>query len=378
MGTLRTLLAIAVVFAHTPLVYAFVGGRLAVQVFYCISGFLIAYILNNVTAYRSKKRFYENRALRLYPVYWAVCILTLCSLCLASGLGYSLGNWHRFAELPAAARSVLIAANFLLIGQDWVMFMGITNHHLTLVGNFMKSDPQLRTFLLAPQAWTLGVELSFYALAPFIVRRVRIVVVLFALSWLARGTGMINGLSADPWTYRFFPFELGLFLLGVLSYHAYSHFSLLKIVCSKKNAQTAFYFVTILGTVTFAWIPVSGLSRVLLSGAFLLWMFAAMPFLFHFQQTHRFDSWVGDLSFPIYIGHYLTVSALHAIRGWGSAHIEPLFGNDMSFSIVCAIASCAFAVVLKLSIADPFENLRKRLKTLPNALAAQIGTSASA
>jgi peptidoglycan/LPS O-acetylase OafA/YrhL len=44
MGTLRTLLAISVVFAHS-FGFVFVGGRNAVQLFYMISGFLISFVI---------------------------------------------------------------------------------------------------------------------------------------------------------------------------------------------------------------------------------------------------------------------------------------------------------------------------------------------
>ena len=68
MGTLRTLLAIAVVLVHS---YGFVmvGGRNAVQLFYMISGFLISYVLVERKVYKDTISFYINRYLRLYPIY---------------------------------------------------------------------------------------------------------------------------------------------------------------------------------------------------------------------------------------------------------------------------------------------------------------------
>ena len=48
MGIIRFLLAISVVIAHTSSVYGFklVGGQIAVQAFYMISGFYMTLILN--------------------------------------------------------------------------------------------------------------------------------------------------------------------------------------------------------------------------------------------------------------------------------------------------------------------------------------------
>jgi len=64
MGTLRTLFAIAVVFAHS-LGNLLVGGRYAVQLFYMISGFLISYVLFERKTYPNIKSFYINRYLIL-------------------------------------------------------------------------------------------------------------------------------------------------------------------------------------------------------------------------------------------------------------------------------------------------------------------------
>ena len=59
MGSLRTFLAITVVLSHSY-GHIFVGGRLAVQSFYVISGFLISYILLEARSYENLYKFYSN------------------------------------------------------------------------------------------------------------------------------------------------------------------------------------------------------------------------------------------------------------------------------------------------------------------------------
>ena len=83
MGSVRTLLAVAVVFAHSY-GFIFVGGRLAVQLFYVISGFLISYILVEARTYCTVSNFYINRFLRLFPIYWCVALTTVIAVSLAS------------------------------------------------------------------------------------------------------------------------------------------------------------------------------------------------------------------------------------------------------------------------------------------------------
>jgi len=71
MGTLRTLLALTVVLSNSY-GHIFVGGRLAVELLYIISGFLISYVLLVANSYASIKAFYKHRILRLYPVYYFI------------------------------------------------------------------------------------------------------------------------------------------------------------------------------------------------------------------------------------------------------------------------------------------------------------------
>jgi hypothetical protein len=76
MGTIRVLLAFAVIFSHTGS-HVLVGGEAALQCFYLISGFLISYILQNTAAYGNLSNFYLNRFLRIYPMYWVVAQILL-------------------------------------------------------------------------------------------------------------------------------------------------------------------------------------------------------------------------------------------------------------------------------------------------------------
>ena len=101
MGMLRTLLALSVVLDHLGggTTDWLVGGRLAVQLFYVISGFLISYVLTATDHYRGAPgRFYANRALRLYPVYLAVAALTLLAYAIDGG-----AFWRVYDGLPLAA-----------------------------------------------------------------------------------------------------------------------------------------------------------------------------------------------------------------------------------------------------------------------------------
>jgi len=234
----------------------------------------------------------------------------------------------------------------------------VNGGHLAFCANFGQSDPQLWKFLLVPQAWTLGVELSFYALAPFIVRRWRPLIALFCCAWFARAAGAAFGLVYDPWNYRFFPFELGIFLLGALSCKLFLRYA--KAICLRPKAQWMAYIGTIIILVTASHPRLHG---SIVTAALLFWTFLALPFLFHFQQNHRFDGILGELSYPLYIGHYLVTEFMGRNRSWGEQQFGALISSDAFFSLLAIAASLVVALLLKVAIADPMEKFRKTVKS---------------
>jgi len=94
MGILRFILALSVVITHSTSIFGLrgVGGQIAVQAFYIISGFYMTLILNEkyIGVNNSYKLFITNRFLRLYPTYWVVLLLTIIYSVFVSV--YSNGN----------------------------------------------------------------------------------------------------------------------------------------------------------------------------------------------------------------------------------------------------------------------------------------------
>ena len=112
MGILRTILAITVVFAHSPWNdgLIFVGARNAVQLFYIISGFLICHIINSNPVYQDPLKFYLNRALRIYPpIYYAVALLTLAAFLVIANQKF----FGIYRDAPGTANALLCLLEYL-------------------------------------------------------------------------------------------------------------------------------------------------------------------------------------------------------------------------------------------------------------------------
>ncbi len=351
MGLLRTLLALSVVFDHAaPAEELLVGGQIAVQCFYIMSGFLISYILVERRSYTSIWAFYVNRYLRLYPIYFVVAILSLIAILATQRTGFAAV----YAAAPPSAIVLLVFANTFLFGMDWIMFCGVINRKLVFLTNFADSDVPLYQGQIIHPAWTLGVELTFYLVAPFILPRRRWIWFLLVASVALRIYFVHLGFGTrDPWTYRFFPTELALFLVGALAHQillpAYRRFS------SRGQALAANFATVFLMAlcVVYALLPLEAIyKRLLLYAA----VGCLVPLTFLFQQKHRFDGWIGDLSYPIYICHTLVLwICTYALR-----HLK--IQDERILGIACAVFSVAFAMCLNWAIAHPFERVRGKLR----------------
>jgi peptidoglycan/LPS O-acetylase OafA/YrhL len=149
--------------------------------------------------------------------------------------------------------------------------------------------------MLAP-AWTLELELTFYLLAPAIVTRsLRTIFAIIALTFAARFSWYAMGHNVDPWNYRFFPFELGLFVLGIATYRISTIFPWAprrELVC-----------------VIFA-LVVASIVRHDMLGPFqqsfiYLFVFAAfLPHIFALTRSWKVDRFLADMSFPLYLAHW--------------------------------------------------------------------------
>jgi len=315
----------------------------AVQCFFVISGFYMALILTE--KYRNKRLFYENRALRLLPLYLAVVILQFVFY-------VATNNPHAWftsvSSLNPVSMLLLVIANLTMIGQDWLMFMGIDYNTgwFYLTSNFYAEPLPAYKFLLVPQAWTVGLELMFYAVAPWLVILRARWLALVIVGSLAVRFGLAGvGLAADPWTYRFFPSELLFFVAGILAYRAY------RILREREYRIPAWAGWAIVGGML-GLIAVHYYLPAALHSRFLPPILTALviPFAFLTTGRNRIDRYIGELSYAIYITHILARTVLQA------------YLPEVS-SIALLALTVPLAVLLQWVIEQPFNRLRQQRAT---------------
>jgi peptidoglycan/LPS O-acetylase OafA/YrhL len=343
MGCIRLLLAISVVLTHSY-GFVFVGGRFAVQLFYIISGFLMSFVLVEAQYYRSNLAFYLNRFLRLFPIYWVVALLTFSFFSHTNSV---------YESLDVIGKTVLTISNIMLVGQDWIMFTGFRNGVFQFVTDFSNSEVLVYGGLLVPQAWTLGVEISFYIIAPFVLPKTKRIVYFLFFSIIIRTILIGIGIGEkDPWNYRFFPNELAFFLLGALSHQVWQPIVKNKGWLSKKQPMIISLLILVFCASYFA-LPRNGLITFTLFTAFIL----SLPFLFEMQKNHRWDTIIGELSYPVYISHMFVIYSLNAL-GLGVTSIL-----NASLLILTTII---FSIILNEYVGKKINILRFRIKSNTN------------
>lgn len=181
---LRGLAVAFVVLFHLELA-GFASGFLGVDVFFVISGFLMAVLYRP----NHKKEFFSKRAKRLLPSYFTVVFLTLL---------VSL-----FFILPSEQGQVIEQSIYSLFFANNIGFWQQNSY-------FSKSD-----FNPLLHLWSLGVEIQFYLIVPLLAWFFRKSLAFFILALLGSFLACVFILGISPKTSFFMmPLRLWEFLIG--------------------------------------------------------------------------------------------------------------------------------------------------------------------
>ena len=333
MGTLRLLLAIAVINSHaeTYTISGMLSGGAAVHLFFIISGFYMALILTK--KYHSTALFYSNRFLRLYPTYALVLLATIVWFAIEWTYTHHWPppTWigDATAEMPLWQWTAIEFSNLTMIGQDlsslfhWKAGEGF----LFLTGDSEPSADGAQWaghFRWVGQAWTIGTEIWFYLLAPFLVRRSAYIQIAIALA-SAAFIPLIN-----KWTllYFSFPANLWFFLVGSLLYRWHSTNTL---------ALPQWGGLAALGYVVIAGFTVGLIENEIIHNAMLIVMALCIPLLFGRFAGGGWDNAVGNLSYPVYLDHSVVTDVLFTTSRIQSGIIISGISILVAVLIVCYV-----------------------------------------
>lgn len=312
MGILRIILALGVVLEHADYPI-FAGSHTAVQIFFMISGFYMMLMYGR--RYHSPTSFYASRALRLFPAYWVAALIYILYSIIGSSLGlvtvidYWQNNFHFYKLYDWV---ILTVSNAFILGADLVWFT--PKEHLAKI-------PHPVHLLIIPPIWTVSIEILFYMFCPLLMKlRSRTILYISIAILVARTIAYIGGANSPPWHARFAPFEMMFFFLGVLSARIYINYKDKIMTIYQKHkfivwAGLAAYYVTIINFYFLEkhlpQISIYGVDSAFTSILLYIFTIVALPLIFTISKNWDFDRKIGDLSYPIYLMHYIFVILLH-------------------------------------------------------------------
>ncbi|MBI5910005.1 MAG: acyltransferase [Betaproteobacteria bacterium] len=318
MGTYRFFLAIAVALSHMGVTFrgGHNPGTVAVISFFLISGFVMTGLVrSHYSEYRKIPMYYLDRLARIFPQYLFFLVLAAAS--------YFLFN---------------ISSTYL---SD-VSFAGAVANVLVVPLDFYMYSPAIAGCTFSPQAWSLGLELTFYLLFPVILigGRRDLWFVASLLVWFFAAYGVID---TDHWGYRLLPGTLFIFLLGSYIYDFRQP--------SPRHPAVLLFILMMVSAVAFR---ASGKLDLPYSYEVLAGLFVGVPALFFLARCNRngWDDWLGNLSYGIFLCHFLVI--------W----IADLLGvtRDMGGKVLMITAAVALAYLGYIAIERPVVRWRRGLR----------------
>jgi peptidoglycan/LPS O-acetylase OafA/YrhL len=359
LGTFRFLLALSVALSHFGSVWGYhiLNARMSVQCFYMISGFLISLVLSHkydASTAEGRSLFYTNRALRIFVPYWSFCLIifamhALIYVTLGIRYGVDAAYAEHWSEMALGTRIYLVFSNIFILSQEWSMWLAYQGGAIIPVWNSDFHSPHMSIFQMIPQAWSVSLELMFYALAPFLVRRHWLTLLaIIVATYLLRSLAQAYGFTGSGFVYRFFPIEIGLFLAGVLSHRAYAYVN--------ARIGTQFSISLAISAALLAIVLVQQFIDSLDNHKFFILVVVALPALFDVSRRIRWDGWLGELSYPIYLAHLSVMSFGEIVA---TAVLGPIENRNW-LVLAMAIATVVISIAYVHWIDAPFERWRQR------------------
>ena len=343
---LRGISVILVVMYHLK-IPGFKNGFLGVDIFFVISGYLMAQLYNTGRSLD----FISRRAKRILPAYLSTILLT-------SSVGYFTLIPSDFKQLIDQARaSLLLIPNLYFWNQDSYF----TNTQFNPLLNL----------------WSLGVELQFYLIIPLIVsifvKSKKSIIIICSISIIS----CFVILTISPKTSFFLlPLRLWEFLIGYLVY-------------KRKQIKTQtvnLHLVHRMGILIFIFIILNSPINVYGTSVYLghpgvisLSIVVITAFILNLNIPNKENFWnnlfgkIGDYSFSIYLVHFPVIVL------W---NYYPFLGTKLGVEEINEIPSLIILIVLSSvlmfkCIEVPFRKLNYDFKLLAIPLAILVALSTS-
>lgn len=335
-GAFRFVLSVMVVVTH--MFYPYWFGHYAVFGFFILSGYLMTYVTNKVYFLNTSgvSRFLVNRFLRIYPIYYVVVFFSIIVL-------YFIPDAHVFNP------SLTIPVN----SQEWIF-------NIFIFG--MESDSSSR---IVPPVWALANELIYYILICLILGRKSYI----AIAWLLVSVVWVlySIYVGDSFHNRYFsvvaaslPFSIGAVFYHYKKYlvRVFENVSWYSLILFTLYVLVSPISVLFLNKSDFLYglIDPHGLVMYLNVILMLIWIGKLTDLKPINPTVASFDKFLGDLSYPLYLVHWVVGLVL------ANYVFESLNRGSFLLMITCLFFSIFVSILLVLTIERPLEIIRLKLR----------------
>lgn len=249
-------------------------GQFGVDIFFIISGFIMAFILLNTKT--DAKGFFLNRIIRIVPNYWFWTFVILV-------MGFFIKELH---TSQATLQSVLMSLFF--IPHD-------------------NPSEILRYYPALTVGWTLNIEMFFYILLSFIL--------LFKFSFKSNILLMVGILILLPVVYKIFNIEFYKYVAGNLKLFEFGLGIILYYIRDKyiDFFNSKYMVITFLVFLLISFIKIVTMKYIVLAG-FVVYIALRMEELMHSYRYNliiNFFVYLGEISYSTYLSHSIVLSLVY-------------------------------------------------------------------
>jgi len=328
---LRAIAALSVVYVHCTHEKGYYNlpsfGHFGVDIFFVISGFIIAYMVSKNT-----EHFLIKRIIRIVPLYF----------------------------LATAAIILLVATNSLnktISISDFVISM-----------LFIPPEPGNSNAPIIGQGWTLNYEMFFYVIMSLCIIFTKKYPTIACLSILAVIIIALNLLNPENYIMAYYKNSISLdFIYGIALYHFYKYVNISKISFNK-TAKIIILFA--LAIISYGFLAFNDFAKIfshkdyLFDGIPALILVASILFLeenIKPSKIMQFGIKLGEASYAMYLIHFLMVNFL------GKGFNKIIDTNNIFVELVkitiAFIATIFFSIIIHKFIDNPIQNyFRNMLK----------------
>ncbi|MEL6361648.1 MAG: acyltransferase [Pseudomonadota bacterium] len=319
-GFLRLFLASIVVVNHAGLTILGVKpGPVAVVIFYCISGYVISALLQKIPKGNLYRGFYLERAMRIFPQYWAHLLVAIVFIAV-SGVG------SKFTATALDWKSVFASASLLPMQGRAV------------------SD-YLAGAMYVPTGWSLSLELSFYAIAPFVLRTNR-------LNWVCGASFIVFALAVagvTPWPPHTLSYAT---IFGTFHFFALGYWIHQRRWSEIQLWGVGMACLAVFVTVGADW-SAPHVMEVMIASLIVVPLVRGLADI-SISGMREFDDFAGRISYPVFLNHFLVMWAIDA---------QSVANGSGAFQMTALLWSVFFACCAYWLVEQPLAQARRSLRT---------------